>query len=159
MHFEAYNGDVAWGMFSGASYAGSTTCHPQPACRNLRASQPNLEYWVTHWMNAWLPPGSAVVPLSGVPAGFDAFAVKTGANTVTVVVVNVQVGKTDDGNGVPGNVTLRLSGADVSDTRRLTIDGSTDMLNGPSAKDLGAHDTVPLAMAGYGVSLVRFTTK
>jgi titin len=157
MQHAVYNGDVAWGLFSGASYANSTTCIPQPACQNLRASQPNLQYWLTRWMNAWLPAGSAVVPVGGVPNGFAAFAVKSSANTVTVVVVNTQVGSSD-GNGTPGNVAVQLAGANVTSAQQLTIDGNTDMLNGPSVGDLGPRASVSLSVGGYGVAMVRFTT-
>lgn len=157
VQFEAYNGDVAWGLFSGASYSGSTTCVPQPACQNLRRSQPNLEYWLLRAMNGWLPAGSAVVPVSGVPPGFAAFAVQPASGEVVVVVVNTQVGA-GDGNGEPGLINVALSGSGVSDAQSITIDGSTDPLNGPSTKDLGAHGVISLSMAGYGVTLLKFTT-
>jgi hypothetical protein len=108
-------------------------------------------------MNAWLPAGSAVVPVGGVPNGFAAFAVKSSANTVTVVVVNTQVGSSD-GNGTPGNVAVQLAGANVTSAQQLTIDGNTDMLNGPSVGDLGPRASVSLSVGGYGVAMVRFTT-
>jgi hypothetical protein len=156
MQYEVYNGDVSWGLFSGASYAGSTSCVPQHACQNLRASEPNLEYWLMREMNGWLPAGSADVPVSGVPSGFAAFAVQPSPGTVVVVVVNTQIGSSN-GNGVPGALNVDLTGASASDVQELTIDGNTNILNGPSIMDLGASNTVPLSMAGYGVTLLKFT--
>jgi hypothetical protein len=156
MQYEVYNGDVAWGLFSDASYQGDTSCVPQPACQNLRASEPNLEYWMMRAMNDWLPAGSAVVPVSGVPPGLAAFAVESSANTVVLVVVNTQIGNSD-GNGAPGTLNVQLSGGSASDVQKMTVDGSTDMLNGPSTVDLGAENTIPLSMAGYGVALLKFT--
>jgi hypothetical protein len=157
MQYEVYNGDVAWGMFSDSSFANSTTCVPQPACQNLRASQPNLEYWVMRQLNAWFPAGSAVVPVSGVPSGFAAFAVQSGTNTVALVIVSTRIG-TGNGAGVPGQVTVQLTGGTVADTQETTIDGSTDMLNGPTVTDLGPQSTVSLSIGGYGVAMLRFST-
>jgi Bacterial Ig domain len=163
-----YNGDLSWGFMSGASYAGSTTCIPQPNCANVRASQPNLEYWLMKKMDSLLQPGSNVVPVSGVPPGFDAFAVQApNSSTVTVVVVNKQINTTNDaggktagttsGLGVPGTVQISLSGATSSDTQETNIDQNTDLLNGPATSDLGAQNTVSLNMNGYGVTLLNFT--
>jgi hypothetical protein len=156
MQEEVYNGDVAWGLFSSASYAGSTTCVPQPACQNLRPSEPNLEYWLVREMNAWLPAGSAAVPVSGLPSGFAAFAVQPAAGTVVVVVVNTRIGSSN-GNGLAGALNVDLSGAAVRDVQEMTIDGATSVITGPSITDLGPSQAVPLSMAGYGVTLLKFT--
>lgn len=164
-----YNGDIAWGFISGASYAGSSTCIPQPNCANLRASQPNLEYWLMQWMNNWLPANSAVVPVTNVPAGFDAFAVQPpGSTNVTMVVINTQINTTNDvgggtagttsGLGVAGAVQVQLAGVTATDAQEVMLDGTTDMLNGPNLVDLGAQNNVTLNMAGYGVALINFST-
>lgn len=168
--FEDLNGDVSWGMMSDASYAGSTTCIPQPDCANVRASQPNLEYWLMKTLNGWFPPGSTVAPVSGIPSGFNAFAVKPpGSSKVVVIIINTQIntakdvgggaaGSTTSGEGVPGSVQLQFTGATVTDTQEITVDQNTDMLNGPTTSDLGATSLVSLNMPGYGVAMVSFNT-
>lgn len=153
--FEAMNGNT-WNLFAGSD--APANCYPQPSCLNIKASEPDLEYWLIYWLSRYFPAGSTVAPVSGTPSGYAAFAVRPPSSTkISVIVVNTQVG-TNPGEGVAGNVSVQLSGATSSSTEQVMIDGSTDVTNGPSASALGGVNTVSLSLSGYGVAILSFDT-
>ena len=154
--FAAQGQDASWDLWGLGDLSGKSSCVPQTACRNERASQPDLEYWSMYWLNHWLTPGK-LVSVANVPNGVAAMAVQTAPHNVVVLLVNVAPGK-DNGNGAPATVKLRLSGSTVTDVRRIAINGSTNWSNGPSVTDLGAHSDLTIKSAGYELDLLKFTT-
>ena len=153
LQWAANAGDASFELFGGGTPP--SNCLPQPACLNLRKSQPDLQYWSIYEINHLLGSGT-IVPISGVPAGFAAIAVQTDAHTVDVMLVNLQAGN-NDGNGAPGAVDIQVQGAAVTNTSQTTINGNTNMATGPSTKDLGAQSNVSINAAGYQVDILKFT--
>jgi hypothetical protein len=153
--FEAM-GSNTWNLYAGAD--APANCYPQPACLNVKASEPDLEYWVIHWIQQFFPAGSTVAAVSGIPAGYAAFAVQPPSSTdINVIVVNEQSGGSP-GVGAPGNIAVQLSGATSSTTNQVTVDGTTDMVNGPTESGLGAQNSVNLSLNGFGVAMLSFDT-
>jgi len=154
-HFEVANTNT-WALFSNIN--APANCYPQPACLNIKASEPTLEYWLIYWASRYFPAGSKIAPVTNVPAGYVAFAVQPpGSSKVSVLVANVQTGASP-GTGTAGTATVQLSGVTSTDTQEVMIDGGTSDVNGPSVTDLGAVSTVNLSLAGYGVALLSFNT-
>lgn len=150
--FEVANTNT-WNLFGQTPPA---NCYPQPTCLNVRSGEPNLEYWMIHWVSQYFPAGSHIAAVSSVPAGYAAFAAQApGSTKLSVIVVNTQVGGSP-GVGVAQSATIQLSGATSNSTKQVMIDGSTDMTNGPTEVNLGAVSAVNLNLAGYGVALLSF---
>lgn len=150
--FEVANTNT-WNLFGLTPPA---NCYPQPACLNSTPGEPNLEYWMIYWASRYFPANSKVASVSGVPSGYAALAVQPPDSTkVSVIVVNTQTGA-NPGVGTAGTVAVQLSGATSSDTKQVSIDGTSNLTNGPGETDLGAQSSVNLSLAGYGVSLLSF---
>lgn len=153
--FEVMNSNT-WSLYAGGNPPAN--CYPQPACLNVSYGNPNLEYWVIHWIQQYFPAGSKVAPVSGVPAGYAAFAVQPPSSpNINVVVVNEQTGA-NPGVGTAGNLTVQLSGVTSTNTKEVVVDGSTNMVNGPGETSLGASSSVNLSLSGYAVALLSFNT-
>ncbi len=153
--FEVANTNT-WNLFSGVD--APANCYPQPACLNIKAGEPNLEYWLIYWLSRYFPAGSSIAPVSGTPAGYTAYAARApDSSTISMLVVNTQTGS-NPGEGTAGSIDVQLSGATSTDTQQVMIDGSTDVAAGPATTDLGAASTVSLNLAGYGVAMLKFDT-
>jgi hypothetical protein len=157
LQWSSNSNNNSWELFGLSNNSGDSSCVPQPACRDIRKSQPDLEYWSIYEMNHLLRSGR-LVPVGGVPAGFAALAVQTSSNTVVVMLVNTRQGN-DDGNGASGTASVEVVGEPVTSVHETAIRGSTSMPNGPSTTDLGAHSHVSINLAGYEVDFLKFTVK
>jgi hypothetical protein len=154
--FEVANTNT-WNLFNGVN--APANCYPQPSCLNIKAQEPNLEYWMIYWVSRYFPAGTKVVPVSNIPAGYSALATQApGSTQVNMLVVNTQTNNASPGTGVAGSVSVQLAGANSTDTKQVMIDGSTNITNGPTVTDLGPQSTVTLNLAGYGVALLSFDT-
>jgi|GEM_PF-1538426 len=152
--FEVANTNT-WNLFGENPPAG---CYPQPNCLNMKAGEPNLEYWMIYWASRYFPAGSTIAPITNVPAGFVALAAQApGSTKISVIVANIQVGSSA-GVGVAGSTSVQLSGITSTDTKQVIVDGNTDVTSGPTETDLGAVSSVNLSMNGYGVALLSFDT-
>ena len=147
--------DANFALFGTATKAGDTSCIPQPACQSITLGEPDLEYWTIKSINQWLTNGK-IVPVTNVPAGYVALAVQTSPTNIVMILVNEQTGSAN-GNGAPGTVNVQLQGATVTDTKQITINGSTNMNAGPTTQDLGAQSHLNLNTAGYEVDLLNYT--
>ena len=153
--FEAQNGNT-WALYQGGTPPAG--CYPQPLCLSLSTGEPDLEYWLIYWLSRNFPAGSTIAPVSGVPTGYEAFAIQPPSSTqIDMIVVNTQVGATP-GVGVAGAVSVQLTGATVTDTTQVIIDGTINPAMGPTTTDLGAVNTVNLSLNGYGVAMLSFHT-
>jgi len=152
--FEAQQGNT-WTLIAGQDAPG--TCYPQPSCLNVKAGEPNLEYWALQWINRLFPPGSRVAQVTGVPAGVDVLAVQQpGSASLSVLVVNRRTGASP-GLGAPAALTLHPAGMTPTDAKVLVIDGDTDLAQGPVVADLGSQGAVSLSLPGYAVAIVTFS--
>jgi hypothetical protein len=157
LDWNANSGNPSWELFyQGSSMSGNTVCLPQPACQDLTPGEPDLEYWELYEYNHLFGGTGKLVSVSNVPSGFAAIAVQTSSTTVVVMLVNTQQGS-DNGNGASGTANIQLQGASVTDTQRTTINGSTNMTNGPTTTDLGAQSNIAIDSTGYEVDLIKFT--
>jgi hypothetical protein len=148
--------DANFALFGTTSERGNGSCTPQPSCQAITSGQPDLEYWATEAIDSWMTAGTTI-PYANTPAGFNALAVQTSPNTIVLLLVNTQAGS-GNGNGAPGTAQIQIDNTSVTDTKEITINGSTNLATGPAVRDLGAQSSVTINAAGYEVDLLKFTT-
>lgn len=120
-----------------------------------------LSYWVDYYLAHLFPspPGADILQANSSDWGaVDTLAVRNDDGSVVVMLTNHQVRSSNDNNGpgVPRTVTLDISalGAFTSATL-VTIDATTDPVNGPVPVAMDLAPQMPVPLNGYSVAFLR----
>jgi hypothetical protein len=119
-----------------------------------------LSYWVDYHLASYFPspPGSDILQLSITDATtVETLATRNPDGSVVVMVVDhaAHSAADDNGAGDPRLVTLDVSALGrFSSATLLTIDASTDPVNGPAPVAVMAAAQMQVSLGGYGVSFL-----
>ncbi len=119
-----------------------------------------LSYWVDYWLARMFPspPGSDILELNTTESTtVEILATRRADGTVVVMVANHAVRGATDNNG-PGaarTVAIDLSAlGGFSQASKLTLDATTDPVNGPSSTVITPASRIEVTLAGYGVTFL-----
>jgi hypothetical protein len=155
-------------MFSQAGKAGAQALYhwdfpsdAQYGELNDQTGQPRLSYWVDYWLARMFasPPGANMLGFStSDTTDLETLAVRNTDNSVVVMVANYAVASPTDNNGpgAPRTVSLDVSSLGTFSTANLlTINGATDVTNGPTATSIAPASPIQVTLNGYGVAFVK----
>jgi hypothetical protein len=122
-----------------------------------------LSYWVDYELARYFPspPGANILTLNATEtSSVETLAVRNDDGSVVVMVVNhaVHSAADDNGAGDPRTVIVDVSALGTfSSASQLTIDASTDSVNGPTASNLTVSPRLTVTLGGYGVTFLKLT--
>lgn len=127
---------------------------------NDQTGKPRLGYWVDHALAHYFPspPGADLLQVSGTDdTEIETLAAKNPDGSVVIMVANRALANPTDNNGAGSPRTVALDIHQISNgtqAKLLTIDGTTDVNNGPSESTILIGPTVQLNFNGYGVAFL-----
>jgi len=127
---------------------------------NDQTGQPRLSYWVDYWLQHFFPspPGAQLLHNTvSDNAEIETLAARNPDGSIVIMVANHALASPLDNNGpgAPRDVLVDVSQLGTfTSAQVLTIDGKTDIVNGPTASAIALAPTVEVDFSGYGVAFL-----
>jgi hypothetical protein len=130
---------------------------------NDNNNHPYLSYWVEYWLLRKFPwdgvtPGPDILDLNATETStVEILATRNGDGSVVVMLANHAAHAANDNNGAGDPRTVVVDTTPLgtfSTATQLTIDASTDTLNGPAEVSVTPAAKMTVTLGGYGVTFV-----
>jgi Glycosyl hydrolase catalytic core len=154
-------------MFSQAGKAGNKLLHQWVFAGDVQygeiddtTGKPRLSYWVDKALSHYFPapPGATLLHYSSTDdPELETLAAKNPDGSVIVMIANHALVSTSDNNGAgaPRSVSVDISQLGTFTTAKLlTINASTDLVNGPTEASITLAPTMEVDFGGYGVAFL-----
>ncbi len=125
-----------------------------------QTGKPRLSYWVDYWLQHKFPapPGTALLDyIATDDAELETLVARNSDGTVIVMVANhtVKAAADNNGTGAVRSVLIDTNALGLFQTASLlTIDATTDLMNGPTGITVSPVSQIPITFNGYGVSFL-----